>query len=254
MRRLRLAVLVLFVLVGSTSSFLPRRARVAVRGDQTMPQLVRYESWDEVTAPALPLSTWATTPGVVTVASGGVTPASSPNMLWYLSGGDAGHFFVTYATRDGNSGNVEVAASFNHSAIAGTQAVGVFARGAPNPVTFTGGTCYWAVLSASSQTLTLYRLVGGSLTTLGSISLVAALAADVWYTVSLSCNGSALSVQVTRSSDGYYLNSSGLWQVLGTVPIGTPDTSITGQGFSGLTLQATASNVYSDNWSLYTYP
>lgn len=177
---------------------------------------------------------------------------SGPNSLVVLSDGASDHFFLTWDTADTNAGAVQVSASFNAAAISGTQAGGVFARGASDPVTFAAGTAYWGLLDIGTHTLTCYKMVGGALTSIGAVTISASLSTDVWYTVLLSCVSTAIKVSVQRSSDNYHLNGSGGWQAIATTAISATDSGISGSGYAGLTLCATDSNLYSDEFTLAT--
>ena len=96
-----------------------------------MPSLIAYESWDGVSAPALP-SDWSFGVGnpLVTSSSptGGITPLSAPNVLACLATGDNTHWAAIWQTPDSTGGNVLVVGSFDAAATTSNQTYGLLAR------------------------------------------------------------------------------------------------------------------------------
>jgi len=222
-----------------------------------VPNLIHYENWDGVTAPAIP-SGWTAASQLVTSSSptGGITPLSSPNVLQFQSLNTPTHYAATYGTADNATGNVLVEASFAAAAVAVLgQTFGVFARGSAYPLLPGSSSYYWATLSPSAMACSLFAVVGGTQTPIGAVALGASLSAGAWYQLQLSCQGSTIAVTVVRASDGYYLNSSGTFQLAPAVAIAQTDHSIFGSGYAGLTIQShgavSADNAYSDEWYFY---
>lgn len=219
-----------------------------------MGNLIHYENWDGVTAPAIP-SGWTVSSPLETTSSptGGVSPLSSPNVLGATPGGSNSHLPATYSVADGNSGNVLVYASFAAASTSNNQTFGVFARASAYPVVIGSSTFYWAQLSTSGQVCRLYGVVGGVESNLASVDTGFLLADGIWYQLQLSCEQSTISVSVSRASDGYWLNSSGSFQASPAVAITVTDTSVTGSGYAGVTLQSRSDNAYTDEWYFYEY-
>ncbi len=219
-----------------------------------MPSLIHYEGWDGATAPSIP-SGWTVSSPLATTASptGGISPLTNPNVLACAATSTNTHYPATYGVADGNAGDVLVCASVNAASTTSNQTFGIFARGSAYPIVAGSSSFYWAQLSPNGNTVKLYAVVGGMQTTLASVSLAAAFSTDTWYQLQLSCQNSTIAVTVGRASDGYYLNSSGNFQAAGTVAISVTDTSVTGSGYAGLTLQSRSDNAYTDEWYFYSY-
>ncbi len=222
-----------------------------------MPSLIHYQGWDGVSAPNIPTG-WTVGAQVSTTASptGGISPLSNPNVLTCQTIVGTTQEPATYDTADGKNGNVLVYASFSVAALGSTQIWGVFARCSAYPVVIASSTFYWATLSPTANTCELYSVVSGTATPIGSVSIGTALSLGVWYQVQLSCSGPTISVAVVRGSDGYSLNASGNFQSAGTEAISVTDSSVSGSGYAGLTLEdhaATSENIYSDEWYFYSY-
>jgi hypothetical protein len=216
--------------------------------------LIHYENWDGVSAPAVPAG-WTVSAPLKTDSSptGGINPLSSPNVLAADTNGTNAHYPATYNVADSSNGNVLVYASFSAASTTNNQTYGVFARGSAYPIVLGSSTFYWAQLTQSGSVCRLYSVAGGTQTTLASITLTSSLSNDAWYQLQLSCEGSVIAVSVVRGSDGYSLNASGSFQAAGTVAISVTDTSVTGPGYAGLTLQSRSDNAYSDEWYFYEY-
>jgi hypothetical protein len=217
-----------------------------------MGSLIHHESWDGVTAPSIPAG-WTVSSPVKTDASptGGISPLSSLNVLACATSGTNTHYPATYSTPDSAGGIVLVMASFNAATTTNNQTFGVFARGSAYPLVIASSTFYWAQLSPNGLTCRLYSVVGGTQTVLATVILGASLSTNLWYNVSLQCEGSSITVQVTRASDGYFLNNSGTFAAVGANAIAVVDTSVTGSGYAGLTLQSRSDNAYSDEFYFY---
>jgi hypothetical protein len=219
-----------------------------------MGNLIHYENWDNVTAPAIP-SVWTVVSPLKTDSSptAGISPLSSPNVLAADSTGTSAHYPATYTLADSAGGNVLVYASFNAASTSSNQSFGIFARGSANPIVLGSSTFYWAQLSTSGQVCRLYAVVAGTQTLLQSVNTGSTLADDAWYQLQLSCQQSTIAVSVVRGTDGYSLNPSGSFQAGSTVAIAVSDTSVRGSGFAGLTLQSWSDNAYTDEWYFYEY-
>jgi len=214
---------------------------------------IKFENFDGVTAPALP-GGWTFGASLVTSASptGGISPISGSNVLALLAPGNNTHEFGVWGTPDSNSGNVVVSGHFNAAATTANQTFGVIARASATSVGSASGTYYWAQLSPNGLICRLYSVVAGSQTAIQSVTL-SSLAEPAWYFIRLSCNGSALTVEVQRESDGHWLNSGGSFQSAAAVAISATDSSVTGAGYAGLTLQSRSDNAYADDWTFDNY-
>jgi len=220
-----------------------------------MPSLIHYEGWDSVSAPSIPAG-WTVGAQLTTTSSptGGINPLSNPNVLAGQPSVPGPIEAATYDTPDSASGNVLVYASFNIAATGTTQVWGVFARSSAYPVVVTSSNFYWATLSPTASTCELYAVVGGTATPIGSVSV--ALSSDTWYQLQLSCQGSTISVTVVNGSNGYFLDASGNFISTATAAIAVTNTSVTGSGYAGLTLQdkgASGNDIYSDEWYFFGY-
>ena len=191
-----------------------------------MPSLIHSESWDGVSAPALP-GDWSFGVGnpLVTSASptGGISPLSAPNVLGCLATVDNTHWPAIWQTPDSTGGNVLVVASFNAASTTSNQTYGLLARVSGTAID--GGTSYyWAQLTpdrigfANPAHVLLYGVVSGTQTVLATVQSIT-ISTDEWYTLSLDCQDSTIAVTLTRASDGYYLTSSGTWQADPTTAI-----------------------------------
>jgi hypothetical protein len=213
---------------------------------------IATQNWDGVVAPAIPAGWTVDSPIVTTTQTGGVagiTPTSSPNMLALLASGTNSHYFATYGTTDGNGGNVIVQANFNSPSVTNNHTWGLTARGSASALNVTSTTFYWLQFSAFRAEAILYKMISGAQTQIAILSGITIVVPD-WYTVYLACNGSTISGSVQRASDGYWLAGSGSWTAGSGPALFAPDTSITGSGYSGLTLQARSDDAVSDDWAL----
>jgi len=220
-----------------------------------MPSLIHYEGWDGVSAPSIP-SGWTVSSPLVTAGApypSGISPLTSPNWLKCSSSGTNTHYPATWDVADPANGNVLVYASFIAYTTTNNQTFGVFARGSAYPLFIGSSSYYWAQLSPENSVCQLYAVVGGTQTSIGSVSLGTALSDQAWYQLQLNCQGSTIAVVVVRASDGYYLNSSGSFQSGSAVAITATDTSVTGSGYAGLTLQSHSDGSYTDEWFFYAY-
>jgi hypothetical protein len=210
------------------------------------------QNWDGVSAGSIPSGWTVDSPATTTsTLSGGITPTSSPNVLEVAGAGANTTRFGTYGTLDGTSGNVTVSAYFAVTQFNHTSAGGVTARVSSSAPVLSSSTFYWAELDFFNGQLNLIKVVSGTQTSLGSVA-TSALAVDTWYLVSLQPNSSTISVSVQRRADGYYLNSSGNFQSTVATAISVSDSSISGQGYSGVTLAQKNGFIYTDDWSLAT--
>jgi hypothetical protein len=213
---------------------------------------IATQNWDSVTAPALPSGWNFSTASLVTTSSlsGGLTPTSSPNVLELAAFGTSAAQLATFATTDGNSGNVTVQANFAvHDGSSVTSTVGLFARSSSATPSLPSSSLYLATIDFANGNVTLAAYVSGLPTTLKSIATTAP-GYDAWYQLTLSCAQTAISVAVQRLSDSDWLNSTGTFQPAAASAINVSDSSISGSGYSGLSLAAKTSTAYTDNWSL----
>ncbi|MHB8397343.1 MAG: hypothetical protein ACYDCI_00190 [Candidatus Limnocylindrales bacterium] len=171
-------------------------------------------------------------------------------MLQLLAG--AGACAITWGTPDTNGGDVTVTATAYCDVALGTRNFSTFWR--CNDATLVVGTSdyYEANLDESASTLTLYARNGGSSTTLASVTGLS-LAANDWYYLSGSGNGSTQTVYLQRASDENYWYS-GAWNSFPGNAITETDSSISGAGYAGLIGDAgLSSDIYFDDWVFETY-
>jgi hypothetical protein len=211
---------------------------------------IATQNWDGVTPPAIP-GGWNVSGTFTTVAPGSITPVSSPNVLEFSPSTNSS-YFATYGTADGNSGNVIVSAYVAIVPGAGNQCrMGVTARCSASTMNLTSTSAYLAWLDWGAQTIGIGKVVSGTFTSIGSLS-VASPPTSAWVWLALTLNATALQLQVQRYSDGYYLNPSGTWVSSQATCITQTDSSITGSGYSGLyvTQGSSGFSAFSDNWEL----
>lgn len=204
------------------------------------------DGFDGVTAPALPTG-YTFGAGISTTASpsGGITPTSSPNVLVLSPTGTNVHIFSAYNTPDSNSGDVTVQVNGNATG-GGRQAFGVFARASSASISGSSGTFYWAVFDpVFNNELDLYKIVSGTQTLIVSVVAVGPL--PEWYQIAFSPVGSALTVTVQDLGSGDWLTSTGGWQAGAATAISQADSSISGAGYYGVSLQAVVAESYLDD-------
>lgn len=209
--------------------------------------LIASQNWDGVSPPAIP-GGWNVL-GVIVTTAAGVAPISSPNMIATTAASVA---TITYATKDGNNGNVIVngtgliAAGINNSEFS------VFARSSASTTNYTSSTFYEFAFSPLNGWFAINKWLSGTLTNISKTLFFATPSANAWYRIIGTLNGSTIQAQVIRVSDSFSLNmSTGAFQSSpSTVTI--IDTSITGQGYSGWSGDTGVGPVYGDDWSLST--
>jgi hypothetical protein len=220
-----------------------------------MGSLIHYENWDGVSAPAVPAG-WTVSSPLVTSSSptGGISPLSPPNVLAAAATGTNTEYPATYDIADSANGNVNVYASFNAASTTNNQTFGVFARGSAYPIVLGSSSFYWAQLSPNASACRLYAVVSGTETLLASVSLSSPLSDVDWYELQLSCQNNVIAVIVTNQGTGNTLNSSGNFVSGPTqIAISVTDSSVSGSGYAGLTLQSRSDNAYTDEWYFYQY-
>lgn len=215
--------------------------------------VIHTENWDGVTAPAIP-SSWNVDSVYTTTSSptSPISPISSPNVLKHAGASNADHY-ATWNTQDGNSGNVTVSAYCVCDSITSHTVYGVTARGSASSLNSSSTSQYrgYYDLAAGQGVIDGYH--AGSLFSVATGAATGALAANDWYAVNLSLSGSSLALTIQRSSDGFWLNSSGAFQSATATYLSATDSTISGQGYSGIYSVQHSSNVFSDNWSISTY-
>ncbi len=209
---------------------------------------IASENFDSVIAPALPAS-WTFDAGLVTsLGTGLIVPTSAPNALALLTISDNVVRFGAYNFPDGVGGDVSLQFNFNADGIMSPQSVGLFARAdATTPATY-----YWLnfqLQDVFAATIDVYKVIASVPTLIGSL-LAPIFLVPEWYTAFFALNGSALSVAVSRASDGQYVDTMGYWTPAVGPCISLTDATISGSGYAGVTLQSGNANTYLDDWSL----
>jgi len=94
---------------------------------------------------------------------------------------------------------------------------------------------YLAAVVTRGLNVQLVEVTNGSTRVLGTIaSPTSAYLSGRWVRVELVPTGNTVSVQVTRSDTGRYLNANGTWQTAATSAITTTTTLMTASGFAGV--------------------
>jgi hypothetical protein len=212
---------------------------------------IATQNWDGVTAPAQPSGWNYSSASLITTSSlsAGISPTSNPNVLELAATATNASSFATYATADGNGGNVAAQANFAVTSFGHTCSGGLIVRASTAAIVQNSSTFYWAILDLFNAQVTLCAVVAGSLTTLATVG-TSSLAAGMWYGMALACSGTAISVTVQRLSDSTWMNQSGTFQPSVANAITVTDSSITGSGYSGLSLAAKIDTAYTDEWAL----
>lgn len=220
---------------------------------------ITSQNWDGVTAPSIVVAGWTINASFQTETSQFV---SSPNGLYVPMAFD-GYKFATWQTQDGNSGDVAASTRVRLANDDRRNTGAVCIRGSASTLDSTTTTQYEALLfnddySGAGFYVHLIKSIAGVRTTLGTVNGLAADIIDIWCRVILTAVGTNLSVQVIRSTDGYYLNSAAVWGAASAYAIVATDSSITGQGYSGLYARAQGpgtnhgSTTYFDDFLLET--
>jgi hypothetical protein len=215
--------------------------------------LIDSENWDGVTAPAIPAGWTATSLATATVPwPVGVGPVSPPNMLGINAGGST-HYPASFNTNDGNGGNCVVTGYFTGQRSGGTLIYGVLARGSVYPVLMSS-TFYWAQLNIVGGTLVLWSVSAGTPTSLATVNAGGNVAEKTMYQIQLTCQSTTISITVLRYTDSFTMNTGGAF-VSGPpqIAISVTDSSVSGVGYAGLTLQASLGKAYADDWSFSTF-
>jgi hypothetical protein len=216
--------------------------------------IIKDETFDSVTAPALP-SGWSFDARFTTSGSLGVgeSPTSSPNLLLLTPTTATTTAFGCWQTLDGNNGDVIVQSNINVVAVASSVSqVGVFARSdTTSPAISPGHSFYLGRLDYRAPALTLTAVVNGVSSNIGSVTILDALSEPQWYSILLTCSGTTISLALQYVS-GQWLNASGRFQVGQVTAISGTESSISGQGYAGLTAASNTLTDYClfDDWVL----
>lgn len=209
--------------------------------------VIKSENWDGVTAPAIPTG-WST------VAAWGTEStffASSPNAIQNTN--TAVNTVAFWNTNnDGNGGDAMSSATFLFSGVGTNIACYTFCRMTTASTLQTGVTSYVSQLhfsGAGGPAVFLRKLVGGTATLLATIGSLTLSLADSYI---LYCRtvGTSIILRLKRVSDSKWLNSSGTFVTGQQDAISVTDSSITGVGKSGISMQrgAGADFVYCDDF------
>ena len=213
--------------------------------------IVKAESWDGVTAPAIPsgwstVAAWGTETSVFASAANGVqntNTAVTTVAFWNTN-------------NDGNGGDAMTSATFLFSGAGTNIACYVFCRMTTASTLQSGITSYVSQLhfaGAGGPAVFLRKLVGGTPTLLGTIGSLTLSLTDS-YVLYCRTVGTTIILRVKRVSDGKWLNSSGSFVTGQQDAITVTDSSISGVGKSGISMQrgTGADFVYSDDFLFET--
>lgn len=207
------------------------------------------QNWDGTTPPAVD-SAWNVAAVYTTTASplGGIVPISTPNVLWHLGSDNLDHY-ATWNTLDGVGGDVVVQAYFNALGITTHTVMGVTARANASPIVGASSTFYRAYIDLAAGSGNIDAVVGGTVNNLVSLTASVLVQSD-WYLMIFALVGNSLEFSVQRMSDGYWLAPSDVFQSAAAVFLSVTDSSISGQGYSGIYSVQHSSSIYSDNWQI----
>ncbi len=144
-----------------------------------------------------------------------------------------------YASGTPGSANYSVSVDVNLPAGSFGTFAGVTGRALTNATTF------YAILRNGTE-WRLYKLVAGSGTVLGTVSV--AVSSSVTYRLTLTMTGTAISGMIQRLSDNWFLNSSAAWQPSSTTFASATDSAITAAGKAGLWLNGADSGASGAQW------
>ena len=207
-----------------------------------MPTTITAQNFDAVTAPALPTG-WTYDTGYDTSTT---VFTSTPNSL--RATGTTAQICAYFNTQDANSGNVQTTATVS---VSGTLSFAkVLCRGTVAPVGTTG--TYYAASFKPNTGFRLFRCVAGVTAQVGStIGTSATFALSTQYIMQIVANAGAQSGNVQRVSDGFWLNTSGVWQSGFVTAVTGADTLIpaaNGYGGVAVTQGSTTDKAYFDNF------
>jgi hypothetical protein len=192
--------------------------------------------------------TWGTGYSVTNSPPGGITPISGANVLEVAATGGFTTAVATYGTQA--TADSPISCYFNADGLTSTVQWGVFARCSGTDFS-AGGSSLWARFNPTAGTLRADSGAFASPTLLQQITGIAATAPN-WYLLTLTPTGTSLAVQLRRGSDGFYLNSSSVWQSSSATAISVTGVSVTGAGYPGLTIQSRSNNSVADNFTVGT--
>jgi hypothetical protein len=234
--------------VGSDKKYPDCANEIGCSGKPTV-ELIKSEQWDVDCTPPNPPTAWNFQVGLVTVAASsvGVAPISSPNIITVPIGGQ--FLTATWATPDGNDGQVQIQGTGYFTGALGNSIFSVFARASSSSITLGSGSYYQVSWDAGDGVLSL----ANASATIMAVSS-SAFATDTWYQVIGIFLGNSIGCGVQRLTDNYWLNSSGTFQSSSVLAIQTTDSSVTGPGYSGWggSGGVSAFPLYGDDFGLYT--
>ena len=174
------------------------------------PSLAASETFDGVTAPALPSTLTASDPTYW--ATSATTSFSSPNALVHAGTSAAYTIPTIYLNaQDASSGqvNVDYYVRFEATNTATQSSAMAFFDCTANPGNWSTMTAYRIEIdrSAGVQTLRLSNSAAGTDTKIGEAGYQV-WADNIWYHVFATRSGSSLTVKVQRQSDGAWLNTA----------------------------------------------
>lgn len=220
------------------------------------------ENWDGVTAPAIP-SGWNVSNAAVVTST--TQKYSGTNSL-ALSGPSAStNYYCTYGTGDGSgSTNTTITMSakvgiFSGFVPPGTYRTGISFRGSAATLDNSSTSTYVAFLESGggggSQTFRLGKIVSGTFTPLTDVTISGASVLNAWYAIALSFTGggafsNSISLTLQRTSDSYWLTSSGSFQSGAATAITSSNNDITTGAYSGCYSMSSPADVYLDDFSL----
>jgi len=197
-----------------------------------MPRLIHHQRFDAASTPA----GWVFDSGMEPINTSVIRGARSLRNT-VVNAATAAY----WDTADSNSGDVRVRADLQFVSGTSTNTIlEVFARATSLP--YSGCSNYNIRIVPSAPKIALNRRVSGVSTEMAAA--VVTPAAGVTYRTQLTCNGTAISGQVQRLSDGYYLTAAGAWQAAVVDFASVTNANVTGAGRAGIQLfQATSGNV-----------
>lgn len=214
-----------------------------------MPNTIKSENWDGVTAPALPTG-WSSNFANSGLVTDSLVSFSAPNSLLYTPGGSNATQVLIWQTADSSNGSVQVSALFESDSNPSQQAnMFLVARWQPAQTTIaSSSTAYFAeiILNGGGNTgCSIISQVSGSGSFVAGPSFPSAFTGGIWYYMQLICQGTSIQLRIQRQDNDQWLNASGIWvtDATGQTFVFTiTDSTITGAGYAGVGFFSPGSN------------
>ena len=181
------------------------------------------------------------------VGSGAYSPTHA---LRLVGGANGTRYFGTWGTQDGRTGNVSITGhvklAYVNPVVGASADAGLTFRGSASSLNNTDTSFYMVrVLSVFNgvASLRLSRTVNGSMTNLATLNVPDGFDQASYFEITALVTGTssaAIAITVKRISDGFYLASSGNWQLAAGTAMNFTDSTapLTGSSYHGYVFNA----------------